>query len=79
MKATDCLVVAPYSQIKFTDVSLVLAASIIRTVGDIALMMKAVNTSETSVCLYQTTQRNNSEDSHLKTRRKVGPQVGICF
>jgi hypothetical protein len=31
----------------------------------IALMMEAVSTSETSVNLYQTTQRYNPEDSHL--------------
>jgi ribosomal protein L35AE/L33A len=48
-------VVAPFSLVKFTDVSEVLAASIIRTI-----------TSETSVNFYQTTRRNNPEDSHLK-------------
>jgi hypothetical protein len=32
-----------------------------------ALMMEAANTSETSVNFYQTTQRNNPEDSHLHT------------
>jgi hypothetical protein len=37
----------------------VLAASII------APMMEAANTSETSVNFYQTTRRNNPEDSHL--------------
>jgi hypothetical protein len=31
-------------------------------------MMEAASTSETSVN-YQTTQRNNPEDSHLHTRR----------
>jgi hypothetical protein len=31
----------------------------------IALMMKAASTSETSVNFYQTTRRNNPEDSHL--------------
>jgi hypothetical protein len=31
----------------------------------IALMMEAVNTSETSVNFYQTTRRNIPEDSHL--------------
>jgi hypothetical protein len=41
-----------------TDVSGVLAASIFR-----AMMTKAVSTSETSVNLYKTTQRNVSEDS----------------
>jgi hypothetical protein len=36
----------------------------------IALMMEAANTSETSVNFYQTTRRNNPEDSHLHTRRR---------
>jgi hypothetical protein len=36
----------------------------------IALMMEAASTSETSENLYQTTRRNNPEDSrHLHTRR----------
>jgi hypothetical protein len=30
----------------------------------IALMMEAASTSETSVNFYQTTRRNNLEDSH---------------
>jgi hypothetical protein len=42
-----------------------LAVSIIR----IALMMKAASTYETSVNFYQTTRRNNPEDSHFHTRR----------
>jgi hypothetical protein len=33
----------------------------------IALTMEAAGTSETSVNFYQTTQRNNPEDSHLHT------------
>jgi hypothetical protein len=36
----------------------------------IVLMMEAARTSETSVNFYQTTRRNNSEDSHLHTRRR---------
>jgi hypothetical protein len=36
----------------------------------IALMMEAASTSETSVNFYQTTRRNNPEDSHLYTRRR---------
>jgi hypothetical protein len=36
----------------------------------IALMMEAASTSETSVNFYQTTWRNNPEDSHLHTRRR---------
>jgi hypothetical protein len=52
---------------KFTGVSEVLLASIIRAM--IALMMAAV-TSETPVNFYQTARRNNPEDSHLHTRRR---------
>jgi hypothetical protein len=44
-----------------------LAASIIRMM---ALMMEAASTSKTSVNAYQTTHRNNPEDSHLHTRRR---------
>jgi hypothetical protein len=33
-------------------------------------MMEAVSSSETSVNSYQTTRRNNPEDSHLQTRRR---------
>jgi hypothetical protein len=33
--------------------------------------MKAASTSETSVNFYQTTRRNNPEDSHLHTRCRV--------
>jgi hypothetical protein len=32
----------------------------------IALMMYSANTTETSVNFYQTTRRNNPEDSHLQ-------------
>jgi hypothetical protein len=47
----------------FTDVSEVLAASIIRTI--IALVAEAASTSETSVNFYQTTRRNKRKDGHL--------------
>jgi hypothetical protein len=50
----------------FTDVSEVLTAFI-----NIALMMVAARTSETSVNVYQTTRRNNPEDSHLKIMAKL--------
>jgi hypothetical protein len=43
---------------RFTDDSDVLAASIITD-----LMMEAAGTSETSVNIYQTTRRNNTEES----------------
>jgi hypothetical protein len=36
----------------------------------ITVMMQAVNTSETPVNFYETTQRYNPEDSHLYTRRE---------
>jgi hypothetical protein len=36
----------------------------------IALMMEAESTSETSVNLYQSTRRNNPEDSHLHIHRR---------
>jgi hypothetical protein len=49
---------------KITDVSEVLAASIVRA------MMKAASTSETSVTFYQITRRNNPAHSHLHTRRR---------
>jgi hypothetical protein len=47
---------------KFTDVLETFVVSIIRA-------MEAASTSETSVNFYQTTLRNNPEDSHLHTRR----------
>jgi hypothetical protein len=40
----------------------VLAASIIRAM----MMMEAASTSGTSANFYQTTRRNNPEDSHLQ-------------
>jgi hypothetical protein len=43
----------------------VLAASIIG-----AMMMAVASTSETLVNFYQTTRRNNPEDSHLHIRRR---------
>jgi hypothetical protein len=36
----------------------------------IALMMKAVSTSKTSVNFYQTTWHNIPEDSHIYARRR---------
>jgi hypothetical protein len=47
---------------KFTDVSEVFSASIIRAI--------IANTSGTSVNFYQTTRRNIPEESHLHTRRR---------
>jgi hypothetical protein len=69
-----------------TNVSEVLAASIIRAMMEAAstlkrrstyirlhgaTLMEAAVTSETSVNFYQTTRRNNPEDIHLHTRRRV--------
>jgi hypothetical protein len=36
----------------------------------IVLMMEAASNTETSVNFYQTTWRNNPEDSHPRTRRR---------
>jgi hypothetical protein len=58
MKMAVFWVVAPCSLV-VVDISEMFSASII------ALMMEAVSTSETSVKFYQTTRRNNPEDSHL--------------
>jgi hypothetical protein len=38
------------------------------------IMMGATSTSEMSVNFYQTTRRNNPEDSHLHTRRRENPK-----
>jgi hypothetical protein len=49
----------------------VLAASIIiRAIMMEALMMEAESTSENSINLYQTTWRNNPEDSQLQIKYK---------
>jgi hypothetical protein len=53
-----------------------IAASIIRAIILQVLMMEAVSTSETSVNFYQTTQRNNSEDSYLHVGFEVLKAVG---
>jgi hypothetical protein len=53
----------------FTDVSGVLASSIIRAIIEaesIVLMMEAASTCETSLNVFQTTRRYNPEDSHLQ-------------
>jgi hypothetical protein len=50
----------------------VLAACIIT--GLIDLMMKAASTSETSENFYQTTRRNNPENSLLHTRHHENPK-----
>jgi hypothetical protein len=61
-----------------TNVSEELTASIIRVMS--LLMMEAVSSSETSVNIYQTTQCNISEDSHLHTRRceNLKSHLHIC-
>jgi hypothetical protein len=57
----------------------VLAASINRAILLIALMMEAASTSETSVNVYQTTRRNNPEDSHLHSRRSENLKSHMLF
>jgi hypothetical protein len=55
---------------KFTDVSEVLAAFIIRAMrAMITLMMEAASTSEMLINVYQIIWCNNPGDSHLHTRR----------
>jgi hypothetical protein len=49
--------------VEVSDISVVLAASIIRAI--ITLMMEAASTSETLVNFYQTTRRYSPEDSRL--------------
>jgi hypothetical protein len=56
--------VAFYSLAEFTDISEVLAVSIV-----IILITEATRTFETSVNFYQTTGRNIPEDCNLNTRR----------
>jgi hypothetical protein len=51
--------------LKYIDVSERLTAFNIKTI--IALMMETVNSSETSISFYLTTQGKISEDSHLNT------------
>jgi hypothetical protein len=67
---------------KFTDVSDMLAASIIGAINTIfvliALMMEAASTFETSVNFYQTTRFNNPEDRHLHARRRENLK-SYCF
>jgi hypothetical protein len=41
------------------------------------LMMEAQSTSETSVNFYQTTRRNNPEDSHLRNSHRDNPKSDI--
>jgi hypothetical protein len=41
-----------------------------RLYGDGALMMEAVQTSETMVNLYKSTRRYNRDKSHLHTHRR---------
>jgi hypothetical protein len=72
MKMAVLWFVAPCSLVKFTDVSEVLAASII------TLLTEAAGTSETSVNFYQTTPRYNPEDSRLLNTLKLGIFVFIC-
>jgi hypothetical protein len=62
---------------KYTDVSEMLTAFIIKAI--IFLMMEAASTSETSVNFYQTTRRNNPEDSHLHNFRRENLKYHLSF
>jgi hypothetical protein len=44
------------------------------------MMMEAASTSETSVNFYQTTWRNNPEDSHLHTHHQENlTNIGLDY
>jgi hypothetical protein len=75
MKMAVFWVVTRVVWLKFTNVSEVLAASIII----IALIMDAASTSGTSVNFYQSTRHYNPEDSHLHTRRRENLNSYINF
>jgi hypothetical protein len=63
--------VAPCRLVKFANVPDVLVASVIRSIERLnVLTIEATSTSETSVNFYQTTRRNNPEDSRFHTRRR---------
>jgi hypothetical protein len=53
------------------------AASNIRAI--IALKIEAESTSKTSVNFYQTTRRNNREDSHLHNRHRENLKSHLRF
>jgi hypothetical protein len=61
---------------KFTDVSEVLAVTIIMAIS--VLMMEAISRSETSVNFYQITRRCNPEDRHLQSTRYVLRFLFLC-
>jgi hypothetical protein len=63
--------VAPCSLEKFTDVSEVINASIMRAIS--------TRTSEKSVNFYQTTRRNTPEDGHLYTRCRENLKTHIML
>jgi hypothetical protein len=58
---------------KFTNVSEVLAASIIRAMSE---MMETTSISETSVNFYEITRRNIPEDSHFHSKCCSGNLAG---
>jgi hypothetical protein len=58
---------------KFTDVSEMHTASIV------GLIFEALSTSETSVNIYQRTQRNIPEDSHLRLHASRFTLVQQCL
>jgi hypothetical protein len=50
----------------------------LRRACSIALIMETASISETSVNFYQTTQRNNPEDSDLHIRRRENLKSQLC-
>jgi hypothetical protein len=65
-KMTVFWVVAPCSPVEVVPTSQMCFLSPSSGRSIIVLMMEAVYTSETSAHFYQTTWRNNPEDSHLR-------------
>jgi hypothetical protein len=59
-----------------TDVTAVLTA------WNIAVMMEAVRTYQSSISIYQIARRNNPEDSHHlhanMCRKSAGQRISIC-
>jgi hypothetical protein len=78
MKMAVFWVVTPCGMVNFTDVSEVLAASIIKAFI-FTPMLQAASTYETSVSFCQITRRNNPLKSHLHTRRRKNLNTHLGF
>jgi hypothetical protein len=74
-KMTVLWVVAPCSLVKFYR--RFRRVCCLHHQGD-DLMIEAASTSEASVIFYQTTRRDNPEDSHLHIRRRENLKSHLC-